>query len=192
MADQTGTQASSPSALPPEKALTAAEALLTLDGRPFLGGRLRVEVGPTNRVGAHYFRLWWLTPSGEPTHPPLVEGLHHRGSYPATNWVEVMTLPSVVEGAGVRLALEGEALVALLRLLRALLPPGGHIMVEYEAPHRADTRRALERGTPPEATPLGQALLQAGFTGGFRDWYFAEGWAEGPRKLQAFLPFTKR
>ncbi|MFN3974559.1 MAG: DUF1122 family protein [Dehalococcoidia bacterium] len=165
---------------------------MTLDGVPFFGGSLRVEAGPSNRIGALHFRLWWHAPTGEAAHPPVMEGLHHRGPHPATCWIEVVALPQAVEAGRLRLILEGEAQVGLFRLLGGLLPPGGHIMVEYEAPHRADTRHALEQGTPPEQTPLGRALVKAGFTGGFRDWYFAEGGREGPRKLQAFLPFTGR
>ncbi|GBD11154.1 hypothetical protein HRbin23_00806 [bacterium HR23] len=172
------------------KGVTAPEALLTLQGAPLQGGHLRVEVGPPNRVGAHLFRLWWESPTGEVARPAVVEGLHHRGPYPATCWVEVMALPPEVQTPSHRLALEGEALVEVFRLLGRLLPPGGHMMVEYEAPHRQATRRALERGAPPEETPLGRLLVRAGFTGGFRDWYFAEGWTEGPRKLQAFLPLV--
>lgn len=174
-----------------EGGLTAQEALLTLEGAPLWGGATKIEVGPTNRVGAVYFRLWWVAPMGEVAHPPLVEGLHHRGRYPPTCWIEVMALPQAVETGSRRLVLDRMAQVDLFRLLGKLLPPGGHIMVEYEASHSADTRQALERGIPPEQTPLGRALVEAGFTGGFRDWYFAEGWAEGPRKLQAFRPLAE-
>lgn len=181
-----------PGQSPKGKVLNAQEALLTLDGAPFCGGSIRLEAGPFNRVGALYFRLWWNAPTGEVAHPPVMEGLHHRGPYPATCWIEVVALPQEVETGRHRLVLDGEAQVGLFRLLRRLLPPGGHIMVEYESPHRADTRHALEQGTPPEQTPVGQALVRAGFTGGLRDWYFAEGWREGPRKLQAFLPLTER
>jgi hypothetical protein len=166
--------------------LTPLQALLGLEGEPFQGGKIRVEVGPSNRVGALAFRLWWVAPTGATAHPPLVEGLHHRGRYPAAHWVEVTALPPAVEGGGYRLPLEGAALVDLLRLLGGLLPPGGHIMVEYESPRWMTTRQALERGDPPSQTPLGAALLAAGFRGGFRDWYFAEGGREGPRKVQAF------
>ncbi|MFQ5861296.1 MAG: DUF1122 family protein [Dehalococcoidia bacterium] len=38
----------------------------------------------------------------------------------------------------------------------------------------------------PLAALEGKPLFQAGFRGGFKDWYTSEGGSEGPRKLQAF------
>lgn len=61
-------------------------------------------------------------------------------------------------------------------------------MVEYDSPERAATARALARGVPPLATPLGAALLAAGCGPGVRDWHISEGGREGPRKLQGFRP----
>lgn len=61
-------------------------------------------------------------------------------------------------------------------------------MVEYETePHR-ETYAGLARGIPPALTPLGALLVEAGFTGPFKVWYFAEGGLEGPVKLQANRP----
>jgi hypothetical protein len=70
--------------------------------------------------------------------------------------------------------------------LAELLPPGGHLMCEYESPGRAETLTALAQGVPPILTPLGFTLFRAGCGAGFKDWYMAEGWTEGPRKLQGF------
>ena len=61
---------------------------------------------------------------------------------------------------------------------------GGAVMVAYNAD---DTERALRRGVPPAATPVGLALLDAGCRW-FKDWYFAEGGREGGTKLQATVP----
>lgn len=62
--------------------------------------------------------------------------------------------------------------------------PGGSVMVAYNAD---DTERALRRGVPPAATPVGLALLDAGCRW-YKDWYFAEGGREGSTKLQATVP----
>jgi hypothetical protein len=72
----------------------------------------------------------------------------------------------------------------LVAALAALLPPGGYLMVGYGDD---ETERALKRGVPPAATPLGKALFDAGCTW-FKDWYYPEGWMEGGMKLQGNKP----
>jgi hypothetical protein len=74
--------------------------------------------------------------------------------------------------------------VEIVRALATLLPPGGRLMVCYADD---ETARALQRGVPPAATPLGRALHLAGCTW-FKDWYFAEGGREGETKLQGNKP----
>jgi hypothetical protein len=57
-------------------------------------------------------------------------------------------------------------------------------MVAYEGD---DTEAALRRRVPPPGTPLGLAMLRAGFRW-FKDWYYPEGGREGGTKLQGTLP----
>jgi hypothetical protein len=76
---------------------------------------------------------------------------------------------------------------ALFQMLAALVPPGGHLMVEYDSPFHEATARMLTLGYPPVTTPLGRRLFQAGVRS-YRDWYISEGGREGPRKLQGFKP----
>lgn len=73
---------------------------------------------------------------------------------------------------------------AVLPQVAAALGPGGSLMVAYG---EDETGRALRRGVPPVATPLGLALLAAGCRW-FKDWYFPEGGREGGTKLQGTLP----
>lgn len=73
---------------------------------------------------------------------------------------------------------------AVLREVAAALGPGGSLMVAYGGD---ETERALRRGAPPPATPLGLALLAAGCRW-FKDWYFPEGGREGGTKLQGTIP----
>jgi hypothetical protein len=73
----------------------------------------------------------------------------------------------------------------VLPALARRLGPGAALMVAYGAGD--DTERALRRGVPPAATPLGLALVAAGCRW-FKDWYFAEGGREGSAKLQGNLP----
>jgi hypothetical protein len=73
---------------------------------------------------------------------------------------------------------------AVLPEIAAALDPGSSLMVAYEAD---ETEAALRRRVPPPATPLGLAMLRAGFRW-FKDWYYPEGGREGGTKLQGTLP----
>ena len=66
------------------------------------------------------------------------------------------------------------------------------MMVEYDSPEQQDTARSLALGVPPIATPLGYELFLAGCSAGLKDWYFAEGGSEGPRKLQGYKPINSQ
>jgi len=164
-----------------------------------LGGyRLEVLGGPGTRTGARTFGLRLRRSDGLSTTDPFLVGVFRRGHRPAETWVEVdwvdfrpvLTGP---EGVRVPVDLEGERLLErLFARLTDLLPPGGSLMVEYANPRWQETARALSLGVPPAATELGLLLLRAGCFGGFKDWYFAEGGWEGPRKLQAFRPDPAR
>ena len=74
--------------------------------------------------------------------------------------------------------------LAVLPEIAAALDPGSSLMVAYEGD---ETEAALRRRVPPAATPLGLAMLRAGFRW-FKDWYYPEGGREGGTKLQGTLP----
>ncbi|MBI2165620.1 MAG: DUF1122 family protein [Chloroflexi bacterium] len=158
-------------------------ALASLQGIPLADCRTLLLAGPTNRVGARYFQMWLQNRDGLLSHEPAVAGLYNKGSYPSTCWVEVLSTEREAVFPGQELPLSDEALLAPLV---QTVPPGGHMMVEYESPAREETARALARGLPPVLTPLGYTLFRLGCGDGIRDWYISEGWAEGPRKLQGF------
>jgi len=147
--------------------------LAALEGQAFAGGQLRVLLGPTSRFGARYFALLL----GE---TPMLSGLHNSGPLPSYNWIEVAETPDLAD----------DGLGALFALLLGILPAGGHIMVEYDSPQRAETAAALAHNVPHIASPLGAMLFRAGFGAHFKDWQIAEGGAEGPRKLQAYKPLS--
>ena len=167
--------------------------LASLDGQALAGGRLRVLLGPTSRFGARHFAVLLASGDGGLSREPVLSGLHHRGPLPSYNWIEVaataerLTLP---QGSAVDIG--AEELERLLGLLHAALPPGGHLMVEYDSPQRAETARALALGVPALATPLGELLFRIGFGAHFKDWQIAEGGSEGPRKLQAYTPPSRQ
>ena len=160
-----------------------------LEGASLGGGRLRVLLGPSSRFGARYFRLLL---EGSPSALPVLSGLHHSGYLPTYNWIEVAeTHTRVPLEAGGEVDLGDEAIERLFALLFDLLPPGGHLMVEYDSPQRAETARALAQNVPAIATPLGDTLFRLGFGAHFKDWQIAEGGSEGPRKLQAYKPASE-
>ena len=159
-----------------------------LQGRVLGPAKLLLLLGPKNNVGARYFRLYLMDATGRLGHQPLAEGLHNSGPFPALNWLELIRYNPRVEFDSEELELAAHGLDRrLFSLLGRLLPPGGHLMVEYESPSHKATERILGLGYPPAASPLGALLLAAGCLS-FRDWYIAEGGREGPRKLQGFEP----
>jgi hypothetical protein len=146
--------------------------LSVLHGTDSSFGDLRVTLGPSSRYGARWFRLFGASGT------MVLEGLHNRGPLASQRWIEVAQTAELDDAGYVR----------LFELLRPLVPPGGHLMVEYESPARADVAAALAAGVPPAATSLGEQLIAAGFSPRFKDWSISEGGLEGPRKLQCYIP----
>ncbi|HLE02691.1 MAG TPA: DUF1122 family protein [Dehalococcoidia bacterium] len=157
----------------------AEGGLAQLEGQPLGTYHLGVLQGPRNPFGAVYFQV---RATGDGQEAPALVGLFSRGTYPAHNWIEVL------EFYPGELAKEG-LLLPLFRYLSALVPPGGHMMVEYESPSWASTREALALGVPPVLTPLGHLLRQIGCER-VRDWNIAEGGREGRRKLIGYKAFN--
>ena len=79
----------------------------------------------------------------------------------------------------------------LFQYLADLLPPGGHMMIEYDSPEQENTRLSLALGIPAAVTPLGYLLFSIGCGTDFKNWHFAEGGSEGPRKLQGFKALNR-
>jgi hypothetical protein len=149
--------------------------------------KLVVTVGQKHKMGASYFYLFLCDSSGEVSREPVVFGLHHQGKYPSYNWIEVISLsPRVSFESGKAIDVSMAETQQLFQYLAELIPPGGHMMVEYDSPEQQETARSLALGIPPVATPLGYMMFLAGFGVSFKDWHFAEGGCEGPRKLQGY------
>jgi hypothetical protein len=166
-----------------------AHPLAALEGQPLAGAELRVLLGPSSRFGARYFALLLADAEGRATREPVLSGLHHQGPLPSYNWIEVAETKQRVQlPDATAIDIGDDGIEQLFELLYALIPPGGHLMVEYDSPQRAETAQALAHGVPPIATPLGELLFRVGFAAHFKDWQIAEGGSEGPRKLQAYKP----
>ncbi len=153
--------------------------------------RLLALLGPKNNVGSRYLQLFLVDSEGRMSEEPVAFGLHNSGPYPGYNWMEVFRYePSLsVQGepADLRAAgLEEE----LFQALSALVPAGGHLMVEYDSPAQKESERILGLDYPPVTSPLGYLLFRVGCRS-FRDWYISEGGREGPRKLQGYKPLNE-
>ena len=166
---------------------TPDHTLALLDGADLGGGvTLDVRLGPRSAVGSTYFRCYLATPGGRTT-APVVFGLQNSGPYPGFNWVEVLDyFASLPLDSGGTFEVTAEVERALFERLAGVVPPGGHLMAEYDSVARTLTARALSARVPPVATPLGALLFEVGCGVAFRDWYISEGGREGPRKLQGF------
>ncbi len=165
--------------------------LAALQGKKIGLCRLIVLLGPKNNVGSRYFQLFLAGAQGGLSEDPLALGLFNTGPYPAFNWVELTHYEPVVALAGRRSDIrEAGHDRALFEMLSALVPAGGHLMVEYDSPSQEATARVLTLGYPPATSPIGYRLFQAGARS-YRDWYISEGGREGPRKLQGFKPLNE-
>jgi len=165
--------------------------LAPLQGKALGPYVLLVLLGPKNNVGSRYFQLFLAGARGTLSEDPLAIGLFNTGLYPAFNWVELTHYEPVVALAGRRSDIrEAGHDLALFEMLSALVPAGGHLMVEYDSPSQAATARVLTLGYPAATSPIGYRLFQAGVRS-YRDWYISEGGREGPRKLQGFKPLNE-
>ena len=157
--------------------------------------RLLTLLGPKNNVGSRYFQLFLVDSGGHLSEEPVAFGLHNSGPYPGYNWLEVIRYqpaPAIGGGAAdLRAATPPAGLEEqLFRALSGLVPPGGHLMVEYDSPAQKESERILTLDYPPVTSPLGYLLFRVGCRS-FRDWYISEGGREGPRKLQGYKPLTE-
>jgi len=162
----------------PAKEAAPDHPLAGIDGARVPGGRLAVSLGP-RIVGGRYFRL--AIGDGDRA-SRFVQGLYNAGGYPGQNWAEVFDIDppdGVSHGDGWELKLK-----PYLEPLAGLIPPGGHLMIEYEKPEWRSTQLGLLAGIPPLATPMGELLFELDCGDSFKDWYFPEGGQEGGRKLQ--------
>jgi hypothetical protein len=130
-------------------------------------------------VGKRYLRIQ-LVDGDQPRR--FAEALYNDGPYPGQNWIEIYDLERPPSLAGIDDFAPG--LEPFLRPLAAAIPPGGHLMAEYEKLDWHTTQRGLLAGIPAPATPMGALFFDLGVGDSFKDWYFPEGGMEGNRKLQ--------
>ena len=164
-----------------------------LDGGVLRGADSRTyEIAVTDlkpvrpRTGWRYIAVAVKDQNGEPSRSPLMMGIVSGGGRRVMPWFECRLYPTVEMADGATLDARAAGLEAgIVNLMGTLIPPGGHVMIEYESPGQNETHAELLLRVPPAASYLGSLMFRAGFRGDFKDWYISEGGHEGPRKLQA-------
>lgn len=148
------------------------------------------EVRPLRaRVGWFHISVGLADENGRRVGGPVMTAIVSGGGRGVKPWIECRLHPAVEDGAGGTLRTRAEGIEdQLIAIMGAAIPPGGHLMIDYESGGQEQTFNELRLGVPPPATSLGARMLAAGLIGGFKDWYFSEGGHEGPRKLQANKP----
>jgi hypothetical protein len=117
---------------------------------------------------------------------PFVTAIVSGGGRGVRQWVECRIFPQVEFPGGRTVDARKMGLeAAIIGRLADLIPPGGHLMIDYDSGGQDLTLAELVAQVPPPASYLGELMFRAGFRGQFKDWYFSEGGHEGPRKLQA-------
>jgi len=148
------------------------------------------EVTQLRLSGWKEFTLYLKNVNGLLSQNPVIRGIFSRGGKDGVKpWMDVVYSEKVSfstkPGSEEYICMcSGTMDRKLFHILGELIPPGGHLMVSYEEGediHR-DTVRSLNMGIPPVVTPLGLLIFLSGFQY-MKDWYFAEGGFEGPRKL---------
>lgn len=159
-----------------------------LDGRRIGDFKLKLtSVRPVKpRAGWMYFTLCLAQRNGATSRSPVMTGIVSGGGRGVQPWFECRLYPQVELASGKMLDARAEGLESkVVEAVGKLVPPGGHLMVDYENAGQEETFAELVLRVPPAASHLGALMFRAGFRGHFKDWYFSEGGHEGPRKLQA-------
>ncbi len=176
--------------------ISAAERIASqLEGRELGDFELVIaERRPVlRRTGWLWIDLRLRGGDGARSRTPLMTAIISGGGRGVQPWAECRVYPEVTLENGKVIDVRADSIEqALLLALGELIPPGGHLMVDYESSGQEETHRELLMGVPAAATHLGSLMLRAGFDESFKDWYFSEGGHEGPRKLQANKPPDER
>lgn len=137
------------------------------------------------RLGRSRFRAFLDSDDFGRTHEPFVAGVHQRATDGGTAWLRVTECASHVQVEQGEVEVPDGVDVQVILALGSVVPPGGHLQMEYDSDYRRTTARALAQGVPPVATPLGGMMYSAGCGVAFTDRH-ASGGNLGPRSLQGF------
>ncbi|MCX7691548.1 DUF1122 family protein [Thermoflexus sp.] len=164
-----------------------------LEGLSIGAYRIRAQEEGAPGTAGRYYLAFYLEWEGVRSDRPILRGLYAAPRpQPIPGWLDGF-FRNPVPFRGRLVELDESELRAFFQAVGHLIPPGGWLALAYEtfgetqAIHQ-ETEQALRLGIPPILTPLGMCLFYARCAFPIRDWSIAEGWREGPRKLQGFKP----
>jgi len=178
-----------------KEALPKDHPLFKLGGRRVGEYALEVEAWPGRFVGQAEFVLYLKRAGGARSDRPVAEGLYGRTKIPGSG-AEVergildLVLELSAEFGAKRVELRGGELErAILGALCETITDAWSTMM-YLAYGWKTLKQIQELRHPLQVTDEGYLLFLHGFRGGWKDYYYSEGWLEGPIKLKAERPPT--
>jgi len=179
----------------PKENLHPDHPLLKLRGRRIGEYTLDVEAWPGRFVGQAEFVVHLKSVGGTRSDRPVVEGLYGRTGIPASGGdvergiLDIALAPRAECGAA-RIEVKGSELErAIAGALYETIADAWSTMM-YLAYGWKTLKQIQELGHPLQVTDEGYLLFTHGFRGGWKDYYYSEGWLEGPIKLKAERPPT--
>lgn len=169
--------------------------LLKLLGRGIKEYTLEVKAWTGRFVGQAEFVLYLRDVGGESSEGPVVEGLYGRNRIPGSHGevdrgILDLLLASHAEFGSKRLPLQGSELEhGVVGTLCETIEDTWSAMV-YIAYGWRTLKQIQQLRHPLQVTDEGYLLFTHGFRGGWKDYYYSEGWWEGPIKLKAERPPT--
>lgn len=169
--------------------------LLTLQGRCVEEYTLEVEAWSGRFVGQADFVLYLKGAGGEASDRPVVEGLYGRTKIPGSQGevergiLDIMLAFGVALGSK-RVRLRGSNLEQRIVGMVCETIEGAWSAMMYVAYGWKTLKQIQELRHPLQVTDEGHLLFAHGFRGGWKDYYYSEGWWEGPIKLKAERPPT--
>lgn len=176
-----------------KEAIPNEHPLLTLRGRRVADYTLDVEAWTGRFVGQAEFVVYLTGPAGERSLDPVVEGLYGRARIPGgraglERGILDVILAAQVELGVRRVELKGSDLEqAIVAALCGTIKDTWSAMM-YLAYGWKTLKQIQELHHPVQVTDEGHLLFMHGFRGGWKDYYYSEGWWEGPIKLKAERP----
>ncbi|MGH7432166.1 MAG: DUF1122 family protein [Candidatus Methylomirabilales bacterium] len=176
-------------------ALPQDHPLLKLMGRAVGDYALEVEAWAGRFVGQAEFVLYLTKAGGTRSDHPVAEGLYGRTRIPGSG-VEVergildvaLTFSAAIGSK--RIQLRGSELErAIVGALTETITDAWSAMM-YLAYGWKTLKQIQDLRHPLQVTDEGHLLFIHGFRGGWKDYYYSEGWLEGPIKLKAERPPT--
>ncbi|MFQ5989193.1 MAG: DUF1122 family protein [Candidatus Methylomirabilales bacterium] len=169
--------------------------LFKLRGRCINEYTLEVEAWPGRFVGQAEFVLYLKDAGWALSDRPVLEGLYGRTKIPGSQGevergiLDVRIAPLAAFGSrDVRLQ-GGEVEQGIVEAVCETIAGTWSAMM-YLAYGWKTLKQIHELRHPVQVTDEGYLLFRHGFRGGWKDYYYSEGWWEGPTKLKAERPPT--